>query len=247
MYFFNLVNFKNIPLFRIKSHSTGRSKGRITVNHRSAGSRFNFVSQSNNDTPLNCLSQVYSIIKRPLQPDLYISVFETGFIGLFLSPNELFKGSFILNSLNPLPIKFGNTMPLKFIPVGSRVYNVDNIARTAGVSIQILRHKAGKTLCRLPSSELKWFNSLLMSTVGVLSNSDRRFYKFYKAGQLRWLGRRPTTRGTAMNPIDHPHGGGQGKTSGGRPSVSPKARLTKGYRTVRTKRNKNIFKTRYAK
>jgi large subunit ribosomal protein L2 len=186
---------------------------------------------------------VGSTIKRKLRPNLYMSIFEDGFIGFYLKPQELKNGDLVVTSHSALPPKFGNTMPLKFIPVGSLVFNVCGIAKSSGSRIKILRHKPGFTLCKLPSKELKWIETTKLSTLGSLSNPDVKFHKFYKAGQLRWLGRRPITRGVAMNPIDHPHGGGQGKTSGGRPSVSPYSQLTKGYKTVRSV-NENIFRTR---
>lgn len=247
MYFFNLLRFRSFALFELKSNSTGRSSGRITVNHRDSGSRLTFVKKALKELPFDCLAKVSAIFDRGLRPDLALSMFESGFCNLSIGALGLKLGDFILNSLDPLPIQFGNTMPLKFIPVGSRVFNVTDIAKTCGSSIQILRHKKDLTLCRLPSREIKWLNTYALSTVGVVSNVDSKFYKFYKAGQLRWSGRRPVVRGVAMNPIDHPHGGGQGKTAGGRPSVSPYAKLTKGYRTVRKKlKNKYVFKPRYA-
>lgn len=248
MFFFNLVRFKSFPLVELKSNSTGRSFGRITVNHRESGSRFSFVKKPLKDIPLDCLSRVSAIFKRGnLKPDLALSTNEGGFFTLNICALGLKLGAFVLNSLNPLPIQLGNTMPLRFIPVGSRVFNVSGIARACGNSIQILRHKRDLTLCRLPSREIKWLSTYVLSTVGVVSNISSKFYNFYKAGQRRWMGRRPSVRGVAMNPIDHPHGGGQGKTAGGRPSVSPFARLTKGFRTVRKiLTNKYIFKPRYA-
>lgn len=247
MFFFNLLRFKSFVLFELKSNSTGRSSGRITVNHRDSGSRLTFVKKAVKEVAFDCLAKVSAIFDRGLKPDLALSTSENGFFNLSIGAIGLKLGDFILNSLNPLPIQFGNTMPLKFIPVGSRVFNVSNIARTCGNSIQILRHKKDLTLCRLPSREIKWISTYILATVGVVSNAGSKFVKFFKAGQLRWSGRRPVVRGVAMNPIDHPHGGGQGKTAGGRPSVSPYAKLTKGYRTVREKlQNKYVFKPRYA-
>lgn len=246
-FFFNLVFYKSFPLLELKSEPTGRSFGRITVAHRASGIKFKFIATAIKVLPLDVLSKVAAIIKDKIKPDILVSSFESGFCGLFLGPKGIKMGAFISSSLDPLPVEIGNTMPLKFIPVGSRVFNVAGIAKTSGSSIQILRHKKDLTLCRLPSNEIKWVNTNEVATIGVVSNEDAKFYKYYKAGQLRWAGRRPTVRGVAMNPIDHPHGGGQGKTSGGRPSVSPFGILTKGYRTVRTKvKNRFIFKTRYA-
>lgn len=239
-FFFNLLNFKRCIFFVLKAHSTGRSKGRITVAYRSAGFYRSFAKNIS-EPLLNVFSIVKHFIKSRLKADSFVSIFQGGVIGLFLKPQSLKRESLIMASLSPLPVRVGNTMPLKFIPVGTRVFNLDNIARSAGLSIQVLRHRKNLSLCKLPSKELKWINSFIFATVGVLTNSDSKLHKFYKAGQLRWLGRRPHTRGVAKNPIDHPHGGGQGKTSGGRPSVTPYAKLTKGYRTV-FKKNPNIFR-----
>jgi len=245
--FFNLIGLKIFPLFQLNSYSTGRSSGRVINKNRFSGYRLNFVKVSSRVVPLDCISRVASIVKKKRKADIMVSIFETGFYGLFTSPDSVKVNAFILNSLSPLPIENGNSMPLKFIPVGSRVFNVTDIAKSAGTSIQILRHKINLTLCKLPSGEIKWLSTYKLATVGVVSNSDSQFKELFKAGQSRWLGRRPVVRGVAMNPIDHPHGGGQGKTAGGRPSVSPYARLTKGYRTVRKLlKNKYIFKKRYA-
>lgn len=186
---------------------------------------------------------VGSAIKRKLRPNLYMSIFEDGFIGFYLQPQLLKAGEFVMTSYSPLPPKIGNTMPLEFMPVGSLVFNVCGIAKSSGTAIKILRHKRNHTLCKLPSKEIKWIESTRLSTLGCLSNPEVKFHKFFKAGQVRWIGRRPVTRGVAMNPIDHPHGGGQGKTSGGRPSVSPYSQLTKGFKTVRSI-NMYIFRTR---
>lgn len=241
MCFFNLVKFSRIVQFKLRSYPTGR-KGKIIFNHRSSGSRFFF------DTRIgyNCfdvMAVVGSVIKRKLKPNLYMAVFEDGFIGFYLRPRLLKDGELVIASYKILPAKIGNTMRLKYMPVGELVFNVCGIAKSSGTGIKILRHKPGYTLCKLPSKEIKWIDTNKLSTLGSLTNQDDKFHKFYKAGQVRWLGRRPVTRGVAMNPIDHPHGGGQGKTSGGRPSVSPYSQLTKGYKTVRSA-NMYIFRTR---
>jgi len=118
------------------------------------------------------------------------------------------------------------------------------LARAAGASAQLLKRRSAYTLLRLNSGELRWLHSNCFATIGSVSPSEHKTHTLTKAGQSRWLGRRPTVRGTAKNPVDHPHGGGQGKTSGGRCSVSPWAQLTKGKRT-RKKTSSFIYRFRY--
>lgn len=134
----------------------------------------------------------------------------------------------------------GNNAPLAFIPIGTFIHNVETrpgqggqLVRSAGTCAQLIQKWDNLCIIRLPSGIMKQIDSRCRATFGIVSNSSHNTRKLTKAGQNRWLGRRPIVRGVAMNPIDHPHGGGEGRTKGGRPSVSPWGKLTKGgFKTV---------------
>jgi large subunit ribosomal protein L2 len=144
-------------------------------------------------------------------------------------------------------IKPGNSLPLKNIPIGSNIHNISleyntkaKLSRSAGTSAQLLqKNLTGFGKVRLSSGEQRWVPLDAFATVGIVSNADHKNRNFGKAGRNRWLNKRPKVRGVAKNPVDHPHGGGEGKTSGGRPSVTPKGWITKGQPT-RNKKRKNI-------
>lgn len=148
-------------------------------------------------------------------------------------------------------IKPGNALPLKSVPVGTPVYNVEftpgsegKIARSAGTQAQVLGkdEQAGEVRLKLPSGEVRVFDQWCQATIGQVSNPDHQNVKSGKAGRKRHLGRRPKTRGVAMNAVDHPHGGGEGRGHVGRPPVSPKGLPAKGGKTRRKKDNKRILK-----
>ena len=140
-------------------------------------------------------------------------------------------------------IKIGNCMPMSNIPVGIDIHNIElkvgsgaQLARSAGSSTQIVGKTDGYVAIKLPSGEQRKVREECKATIGVLSNIDKKNQKLGKAGRKRWLGERPSVRGVAMNPIDHPHGGGEGKTSGGRDPVTPWGKPTKGKKTRNNKR-----------
>ena len=168
-----------------------------------------------------------------------------------LSPVGLEVGH-TLQSGSEAEIRPGNAMSLKDIPTGTLVHNVElkvgrggQIVRSAGGSAQLLARDGGYAQLRLPSGEIRRVEENCYATVGQLSNIDHENITVGKAGKLRWLGRSPSVRGTAMNPVDHPHGGGEGKTKGGRHPVSPWGLPTKGYKTRQNKRtNKYIIARR---
>jgi large subunit ribosomal protein L2 len=135
-------------------------------------------------------------------------------------------------------IKPGNTMPLRSVPLGTLVHNVEmklgkggQIVRGAGTYAQVMAKEGKYTLLKLPSGELRLVLAECKATVGQVSNPDHVNLSYGKAGRIRWLGRRPHVRGVVMNPVDHPHGGGEGRSSGGRHPVSPWGVPTKGYKT----------------
>ena len=141
------------------------------------------------------------------------------------------------------PIKSGNALPLRSIPVGTQVHNVEmkpgkggQIARSAGAVVQLVAREGSYATLRLRSGEMRKVHVECRATIGEVGNHEHNLQKLGKAGAKRWRGVRPTVRGVAMNPIDHPHGGGEGKTSGGRHPVSPWGTPTKGYKTRSNKR-----------
>jgi len=146
------------------------------------------------------------------------------------------------------PIKTGNCMPLRNIPVGSNVHCVEmkpgkgaQIARSAGTSVQLVAREGQYATLRLRSGEVRRVPADCRATIGEVSNSEHNLRSIGKAGAMRWRGVRPTVRGVAMNPVDHPHGGGEGRTSGGRHPVSPWGTPTKGYKTRTNKRTTNLI------
>ena len=172
-----------------------------------------------------------------------------------LAPQRLAAGDKVIASDKAVDVKPGNTMPLQYIPVGSIIHNVKmkpgkggQIARSAGTYVQVVGRDRGMVIVRLNSGEQRYLRGDCMGTVGAVSNPDNANQTLAKAGRKRWLGRRPLTRGVAKNPVDHPHGGGEGRTSGGRHPVTPWGKPTKGARTRNNKQtDKLIIRSRHAK
>ncbi len=145
-------------------------------------------------------------------------------------------------------IKPGNAMPLAAIPVGTIIHNIEmkegagaKVARSAGTFAQLVGKDAGYAQVKLMSGELRVVRAECMATIGAVSNADNSNIHIGKAGRSRWLGRRPHNRGVVMNPVDHPHGGGEGRTSGGRHPVTPWGKPTKGYKTRVNKRTDKLI------
>lgn len=165
-----------------------------------------------------------------------------------LAPHNLQLNQFIESSENA-SLTIGNALPLRNIPIGSIIHNISlhpkgngKLSRSAGTSAQLLQKVNNKyAKIRLNSGELKLILLTCYATLGSISNMNHQKIKLGKAGRSRWLNRRPLVRGVAKNPVDHPHGGGEGKTSGGRPSVSPQGKITKGKPTVNKKKKKLIL------
>lgn len=167
--------------------------------------------------------------------------YEDGELSYILAPQRLQVGD-VVSAGERVDIRPGNALPLKNIPVGTIVHNVElkpgkggQIARSAGAYVQLVGRDAGLALLRLGSGEVRTVPSDCMATIGAVSNPDHSNQTFAKAGRMRWKGRRPHVRGVAMNPVDHPHGGGEGRTSGGRHPVTPWGKPTKGARTRKKK------------
>jgi len=173
--------------------------------------------------------------------------------GYILAPQRLSIGDKVI-SADRADVKPGNAMPLSSIPVGTIVHNVElkpgkggQIARSAGTYVQLIGRDQSYSILRLASSEVRMVRSECMATIGAVSNSDQQNIKIGKAGRNRWLGKRPHVRGVAMNPVDHTHGGGEGKTSGGRHPVTPWGKPTKGKRTRSNKSTDRLIVRRRKK
>ena len=163
--------------------------------------------------------------------------YDDGELSYILAPQRLDVGDKVISS-KTADIKPGNTIPLSSMPVGTIVHNVEmkpgkggQIARSAGAYVQYVGRDQGYAIIRLNSGETRLVHGSCLATVGAVSNPDNSNTNMGKAGRSRWLGRRPSVRGVAMNPVDHPHGGGEGRTSGGRHPVTPWGKPTKGKRT----------------
>ena len=171
-----------------------------------------------------------------------------------IAPDKLKVGDVVISSVKELDIRPGNTMPLRFMPVGTFIHNLElkigkggQIARAAAAGVQLLGKEGDHATIRMPSGEIRLVHLDCRATVGQVGNADAANVRIGKAGKSRWLGRRPKVRGVAMNPIDHPHGGGEGKTSGGRHPVSPWGLPTKGYKTRNNKRTERFIVRRRQK
>ncbi|MDF2373796.1 MAG: 50S ribosomal protein L2 [Rhizobiaceae bacterium] len=159
-------------------------------------------------------------------------------LAYILAPQRLSAGDKVISSRSAVDVKPGNTMPLEAMPVGTIVHNVEmkpgkggQIARSAGTYVQLVGRDQGMAILRLNSGEQRLVSGTCLATVGAVSNPDNSNRNDGKAGRSRWLGKRPSVRGVVMNPVDHPHGGGEGRTSGGRHPVTPWGKPTKGKRT----------------
>ena len=180
--------------------------------------------------------------------------YEDGELNYVLAPQRLAVGDTIVTGAK-VDIRPGNAMPLSGMPIGTIIHNVEmkpmkggQIARSAGSYAQFVGRDGGYAQIRLGSGELRLVRQECMATVGAVSNSDHSNQNFGKAGRTRWKGKRPSVRGVAMNPIDHPHGGGEGRTSGGRNPVTPWGKPTKGPRTRNNKTtDRLIIRSRHAR
>jgi large subunit ribosomal protein L2 len=173
--------------------------------------------------------------------------YEDNELAYILAPQRLKVGDTVVSGPK-VDIKPGNAMPLGSIPVGTIIHNIEmkvgaggKMARSAGTFAQLVGKDAGYAQIKLTSGELRIVRAECMATVGAVSNPDNQNQSLGKAGRNRWLGRRPHTRGVVMNPVDHPHGGGEGRTSGGRHPVTPWGKPTKGYKTRVNKRTDRLI------
>ena len=178
--------------------------------------------------------------------------YEDGEQSYILAPQRISVGDTVISG-DQVDVKPGNAMPLANTPIGTIVHNVEmkrgkggQIARAAGTYVQLVGRDSGYAILRLNSGETRMVRAECMATVGAVSNPDNANIKLGKAGRKRWMGKRPSVRGVAMNPVDHPHGGGEGRTSGGRHPVTPWGKPTKGKRTRSNRRtDKHIVRSRH--
>ena len=181
--------------------------------------------------------------------------YEDGELAYILAPQRLAAGDKVVSGLSGIDVKPGNAMPLSAMPVGTIIHNVEmkpekggQIARSAGTYAQLVGRDAGMAILRLNSGEQRLVHGSCLATVGAVSNPDHGNINDGKAGRTVWRGKRPHNRGVVMNPVDHPHGGGEGRTSGGRHPVSPWGKPTKGKRTRSNKStDKFIMRSRHVK
>ena len=229
--------------------------GRITSWHRGGGAKQLYRVIDFKRNKLEMIAVVERIEYDPNRTCFIALVkYEDGTYTYILAPQSLKPGDKIVSG-DQVDIKDGNTMPLNNMPVGTNVHNVEmkpgkggQMMRAAGCFAQLVGKDSGYAQLKLASGELRIVPLSCMATIGTLSNADKKNTIVGKAGRNRWLGRRPHVRGVAMNPVDHPHGGGEGKTSGGRHPVTPWGKPTKGKKTRKNKlTSKFILKRRTTK
>ena len=244
------------PLTSVNNSSKGRNNlGRITSRNHGGGHKQKYREIDFYRKKLDLIGEVERIEYDPNR-SCYIMLikFEDGEKFYYLAPQKIKVGDKIQNGSNS-EIKIGNCLPLRDIPVGINIHNVElqpgaggKIARAAGASVTISGIDGNYSIIKMTSGEVRKIDSRSVATIGVLSNPDQKNIKIGKAGRSRWLGRRPHTRGVVMNPVDHPHGGGEGRTAGGRHPVSPTGQSAKGLKTRDNKRtDKYIIRRRKRK
>ena len=222
--------------------------GRITSWNRGGGHKRRYRLIDFKRNKFNVQAHVMRVEYDPNRSSFIALIkYDDGEYSYILAPQKISVGD-IVQSSPKADIKPGNCLPLKNIPVGTIVHNIETksgkggqIARSAGSYAQLAGRDGDCVIVKLSSGELRLIKGSCLATVGVLSNPDHQNRKYSKAGRSRWLGRRSVVRGCAMNPVDHPHGGGEGKTSGGRHPVTPWGVPTKGKKTRRNKRTDNMI------
>ncbi|GAB1263637.1 50S ribosomal protein L2 [Aurantivibrio infirmus] len=243
------------PLLEKKSKSGGRNNtGRITTRHIGGGHKQHYRVIDFKRLKDGIPAKVERIEYDPNRSaNIALVCYADGERRYIIAPKSL-KADDQIQSGEDAPIKVGNTLPMRNIPLGSVVHCVEmkpgkgaQIARSAGTSAQLVARESIYVTLRLRSGEMRKILAECRATIGEVSNSEHSLRSLGKAGATRWRGVRPTVRGVAMNPVDHPHGGGEGKTSGGRHPVSPWGTPTKGYKTRKNKRTSNMIVRRRGK
>jgi len=238
--------YKSLVVSR-KSTGGRNNQGRITSRRMGGGAKRKYRIIDFKRSKFDVYAEV---VRNEYDPNrsAFISLikYDDGEFSYIISPQKTNIGDKIISSASA-EIKEGNCIPLKNIPVGTNIHNIEikpgaggQLARSAGTSAQIISKEDLYVQLRLISGEIRLVNKNCLATIGVVSNSDQKNVKLGKAGRKRYLGFRPKVRGVVMNPVDHPHGGGEGRTSGGRHPVTPWGKSTKGKKT-RTNKKTNVF------
>jgi large subunit ribosomal protein L2 len=238
-----------------KNRNGGRNNaGRISVRHQGGGhkQRYRLIDFKRDKDGIP--ARVERIEYDPNRTaNIALLVYKDGVKSYIISPKGIKAGD-ELQSGSDAPIRPGNAMPIANIPVGSQIHCIEmkpgkgaQIARSAGTTAQLLARDGMYATLRLRSGEMRKIHTDCRATIGEVGNSEHSLRSLGKAGATRWRGVRPTVRGVVMNPVDHPHGGGEGRTSGGRHPVSPWGTPTKGYRTRSNKRTAGMILRRRAK
>ena len=239
------------------SKSGGRNnRGRITSFHRGGGHKRTYRIIDFKRVKFDVVGTIERLEYDPNRTAWIALVkYEDGELAYIVAPQRLGAGDKVISSMNTVDVKPGNAMPLERMPVGTIVHNIElkprkggQVARSAGAYAQYVGRDQGWAILRLNSGEQRRVHGTCLATVGAVSNQDHSNTSLGKAGRSRWLGRKPVNRGVTMNPIDHPHGGGEGRTSGGRHPVTPWGKPTKGKKTRSNKAtDKFIVRSRHVK
>ncbi|HKF62418.1 MAG TPA: 50S ribosomal protein L2 [Dongiaceae bacterium] len=232
----------------LRSKGGRNNYGRITVRWRGGGHKRTYRVIDFRRRKFDVTATVERLEYDPNRTAFIALIrYEDGEQAYILAPQRLQPGDKIVSG-ERADIKPGNAMPLKSIPVGTIVHNVElkpgrggQMARAAGTYVQLVGRDAGLALLRMSSGEVRMVRTECMATIGAVSNPDQQNISIGKAGRNRWKGRRPSVRGVAMNPVDHPHGGGEGRTSGGRHPVTPWGKSTKGKKTRHNKKTDGMI------
>jgi large subunit ribosomal protein L2 len=221
------------------NHSGGRNNtGRVTADHRGGGHKRLYRLIDFKRDKHNVPARVEAIEYDPNRSArIALVCYADGERRYILAPDRLRVGGSVISGDTNVDIQPGNSLPLKFIPVGTVVHNIElkigkggQLVRGAGLGAQLMAKEGNYALLKLPSGELRYVLAECRATVGQVGNADQENVSWGKAGRMRWLGFRPTTRGIAKNPVDHPHGGGEGRSKGNHP-MTPWGKPTKGYKT----------------
>ncbi len=224
--------------------------GRITSRRRGGGHRRRYRIIDFKRNKFDSSAVIESIEYDPNRsPRIALVKYNDGEKKYIIAPEGLKVGDKILSSMeNKIPFKTGNAMPIGKIPEGLLIHNIElkpgkgaQMARSAGSYARIMASEGGMVTLKLPSGELRMISEQCIATIGTVGNKSHENISIGKAGRARWMGRRPKVRGVAMNPVDHPHGGGEGKTSGGRHPVSPWGTPAKGFRTRKKNKDSNRY------
>jgi len=240
------------PLLGKKKRSSGRNHhGRITVRHRGGGHRKHYRNIDFRRTKDGVPARVERLEYDPNRSaHIALLCYADGERRYIIAPRRLQVGDTLMSGQDA-PIRPGNALPIRNIPIGATIHCIEmmpgkgaQIARSAGSSAVLLARDGAYAQLRLRSGEVRRIHIDCRATIGSVSNEDHSLRQIGKAGASRWRGRRPGVRGVAMNPIDHPHGGGEGRTGEGREPVSPWGTPAKGYRTRRNKRTNSMIVSR---